>query len=211
MGIAAEPRRHADITGTRRAEGAEPRRSDAHTRPGAPIRPAGPARGFERPESLSDAPAPQPHPNPPPVFNDAPKRPFARVVLDRVKVATVGTEANVEVRLAASSGTFVGTAAGPAVDGYLLRLAAQAAAGAIDSLIAGSPTRTELGTVRCFIDHAGVVPFGSCLVAVSVVLVSGDGWVEQLVGSALVAGDPRQAIVRATLAAVNRRLENLLG
>jgi hypothetical protein len=132
-------------------------------------------------------------------------------VLDRVKVATVGTEANVEVRLAASSGTFVGTAAGPAVDGYLLRLAAQAAAGAIDSLIAGSPTRTELGTVRCFIDHAGVVPFGSCLVAVSVVLVSGDGWVEQLVGSALVAGDPRQAIVRATLAAVNRRLENLLG
>src|SRR6185369_4388655 len=117
-------------------------RPDAHTRPGAPIRPAGPARGFERPESLSDAPAPQPHPNPPPVFNDAPKRPFARVVLDRVKVATVGAEANVEVRLAASSGTFVGTAAGPAVDGYLLRLAAQAAAGAIDSLMAGSPTRT---------------------------------------------------------------------
>jgi hypothetical protein len=65
--------------------------------------------------------------------------------------------------------------------------------------------------VRCFIDHAGVVPFGSCLVAIVVVLVSGEGWVEQLVGSALVAGDPRQAIVRATLAAVNRRLDSLLG
>jgi hypothetical protein len=34
--------------------------------------------------------------------------------------------------------------------------------------------------------------------------------VEQLTGSALVDGDPRQAMVRATLGAVNRRLEALL-
>jgi hypothetical protein len=33
---------------------------------------------------------------------------------------------------------------------------------------------------------------------------------EQLSGSALVSGDPRQAVVRATLSAVNRRLESLL-
>jgi hypothetical protein len=64
--------------------------------------------------------------------------------------------------------------------------------------------------MRCYIEHAGVVPFGSSVVAVVVVLVSGDGRVEQLVGSALVAGDPRHSIVRATLAAVNRRLESLL-
>ena len=36
------------------------------------------------------------------------------------------------------------------------------------------------------------------------------GWVEQLAGSALVSGDPRRAVVRATLAAVNRRLAALL-
>jgi hypothetical protein len=36
------------------------------------------------------------------------------------------------------------------------------------------------------------------------------GWVEQLAGSALVADDSRQAVVRAALAAVNRRLEALL-
>ena len=101
----------------------------------------------------------------------------------------------------------VGAASGPAVDGYLLRLAAQAAAGAIDGLIEATPGAPA---VHCFIDHAGVVPFGSCVVAVVVVLVSGDGWVEQLVGSAIVASDPRQAIVRATLAAMNRRLESLL-
>jgi hypothetical protein len=54
------------------------------------------------------------------------------------------------------------------------------------------------------------VPMGGCEVAVVVVLLVCDGWVEQLAGSALVSGDPRQAVVRATLAAVNRRLTALL-
>ena len=45
---------------------------------------------------------------------------------------------------------------------------------------------------------------------VAVMLLTSGGWVEQLTGSALVAGDARQAIVRATLAAANRRLDALL-
>jgi hypothetical protein len=146
----------------------------------------------------------------------------ARIVIDQVHVSTLGTEATVEVRLHFGAVATVGKATGPAVDAYLLRLAAQAAAGAIDSLIiaaeVGSPSRGATGSagatpsppLRCYIEHAGVVPFGSSVVAVVVVLVSGDGRVEQLVGSALVAGDPRHSIVRATLAAVNRRLESLL-
>ena len=157
-----------------------------------------------------------------------------RIVIDQVHVSTLGTEATVEVRLHFGTVATVGKATGPAVDAYLLRLAAQAAAGAIDSLItaadiggrsvtssdadtrppSGSPgaaaTRPSTRPMRCYIEHAGVLPFGSSVVAVVVVLVSGDGRVEQLVGSALVAGDPRHAIVRATLAAVNRRLESLL-
>lgn len=146
---------------------------------------------------------------------DAAAGQLARIVLDQVHVSTLGTEATVEVRLHSRDVATVGKATGPAVDAYLLRLAAQAAAGAIDSLIAtvsGGPDARDGGLppVRCFIEHAGVVPFGTCVVAVVVVLASGDGRIEQLVGSALVAGDPRQAIVRATLAAVNRRLESLL-
>ncbi|HEY7176061.1 MAG TPA: Daple, partial [Micromonosporaceae bacterium] len=138
-----------------------------------------------------------------------------RIVIDQVHVSTLGTEATVEVRLHFGDRSTVGRATGPAVDAYLLRLAAQAAAGAIDSLITAArgddPSVAPHGApVRCFIEHAGVVPFGTCVVAVVVVLVSGDGHIEQLVGSALVSGDPRQAIVRATLAAVNRRLEGLL-
>jgi hypothetical protein len=47
-------------------------------------------------------------------------------------------------------------------------------------------------------------------VAVVVLLVTSGGWVEQLAGSALIAGDARQAVVRATLVAASRRLESLL-
>ena len=55
-----------------------------------------------------------------------------------------------------------------------------------------------------------MVPFGGCEVAVVVLLLVCDGGSSSSPGSAIVAGDPRQAVVRATLAAVNRRLETLL-
>ncbi|MGI5211896.1 hypothetical protein [Plantactinospora sp. CA-290183] len=134
--------------------------------------------------------------------------PGPRVIIDHVQVSTFGLDATVEVRLAAGEQPAAGLATGPAVDGYVLRLCAVAAAAAIDELLSASTRVTERG--RCFVEHAAVVPFGSCEVATVVVLLVCDGWVEQLAGSALVAGDPRQAVVRATLAAVNRRLEALL-
>jgi len=148
-------------------------------------------------------------------YHFAPSRPLnpgsppgPRVVIDHVQVSTFGLDATVEVRLAAGDRPAAGLATGPAVDGYVLRLCAVAAAAAIDELLSSSSRVTERG--RCFVEHAAVVPFGSCEVATVVVLLVCDGWVEQLAGSALVAGDPRQAVVRATLAAVNRRLEALL-
>jgi hypothetical protein len=125
-----------------------------------------------------------------------------RVVLDHVEVGMHGTDAVVEVRLTADECPAVGVASGPAFDGYVLRLAALAAANAIDELLAGA--------ARCFIEQATVVPLGSCEVAVVVLLLAHGGWVEELSGSAVVNGDQRHAVVRATLAAVNRRLEALL-
>ncbi|MFG1871315.1 hypothetical protein [Micromonospora arborensis] len=133
--------------------------------------------------------------------------PGPRVVIDHVQVSTFGLDANVEVRLLADGDSASGYATGPAVDGYVLRLCAVAAAAAVDELLRGAEN-AERG--RCFVEHAAVVPFGNCEVATVVVLLVCEGWVEQLAGSALVAGDPRQAVVRATLAAVNRRLEALL-
>ncbi|MEV4493639.1 hypothetical protein AB0K04_26415 [Micromonospora coxensis] len=134
--------------------------------------------------------------------------PGPRVVIDHVQVSTFGLDATVEVRLLAAGENAAGHATGPAVDGYVLRLCAVAAAAAVDQLLRGGGRTPERG--RCFVEHAAVVPFGNCEVATVVVLLVCDGWVEQLAGSALVAGDPRQAVVRATLAAVNRRLEALL-
>ncbi|MGN9891498.1 hypothetical protein [Micromonospora sp. L31] len=134
--------------------------------------------------------------------------PGPRVVIDHVQVSTFGLDATVEVRLLAGGEQAAGHSSGPAVDGYVLRLCAVAAAAAVDQLLRGADGTAERG--RCFVEHAAVVPFGNCEVATVVVLLVCDGWVEQLAGSALVAGDPRQAVVRATLAAVNRRLEALL-
>jgi hypothetical protein len=136
------------------------------------------------------------------------ERPGPRVVIENVQVNTFGTEATVEVRLGAGDQVAAGTAAGPAVDGYLLRLCATAAAHAVDELLSG--TDHAAGPARCFVEHAASVSFGQLQVAVVVLLLSCGNWVEQLAGSAVVTGDDRHAVVRATLAAVNRRLEALL-
>ncbi|MFI6076067.1 hypothetical protein ACIA5C_31410 [Actinoplanes sp. NPDC051343] len=134
--------------------------------------------------------------------------PGPRIVIENVQVNTFGTDATVEVRLGVGGRSAAGEASGPAVDGYLLRLCAMATAAAVDQLL--STTDHPEGPVRCFVEHAAAVPFGASHVAVAVLLLSWNGWVEQLAGSAVVTGDDRLAMVRATLAAVNRRLEALL-
>jgi hypothetical protein len=136
------------------------------------------------------------------------ERPGPRVVIENVQVNTFGTEATVKVRLGVESRAAAGLATGPAVDGYLLRLCAMATAHAVDDLLSNSDHVD--GPARCFVEHAATVPFGPMQVAVVVLLLSCGGWVEQLAGSAVVTGDDRHAMVRATLAAVNRRLEALL-
>jgi hypothetical protein len=136
------------------------------------------------------------------------EHPGPRVVIENVQVNTYGTDAHVEVRLSVGSRIASGSASGPAVDGYLLRLCAVATAGAVDELLSTS-THPD-GPARCFVEHAASVAFGAGQVAVVVLLLSCNGWVEQLAGSAVVTSDDRHAMVRATLAAVNRRLEALL-
>ena len=136
------------------------------------------------------------------------EHPGPRVVIENVQVNTYGTDAHVEVRLSVGGRIASGSASGPAVDGYLLRLCAVATAGAVDDLLSTS-THPD-GPARCFVEHAASVPFGAGQVAVVVLLLSCNGWVEQLAGSAVVTSDDRHAMVRATLAAVNRRLEALL-
>jgi hypothetical protein len=144
----------------------------------------------------------------PPRPLDIGERPGPRVMIENVRVNTFGTEATVEVRLTVNGQVAAGAAAGPAVDGYLLRLCAMATARAVDELLTHSDHAD--GPAKCFVEHAAAVQFGSMQVAVVVMLLSVGGWVEQLSGSAVIAGDDRHAMVRATLNAINRRLEALL-
>jgi hypothetical protein len=240
MGLAAAPRGESWPAGHRRAMAAEPpERPGRHLEPMAQTRrwPRPVARGRAKPYPVSaatpypdsaampyPASAATPYPDsaataypeptvlaeqaagPGPLNLDGRRGP--RVVIDQVQVRTVGLDANVEVRLVAGDKQAVGLAEGPATTGYILRLCAIAAASAIDELLRDADTTGDLG--RCFLEHATVVPLGGCDVAVVVVLLMCGGWVEQLAGSAVVTGDPRQAVVRATLAAVNRRVEALL-
>ncbi|MFC3988985.1 Daple [Actinoplanes siamensis] len=161
-----------------------------------------------KPEPAPAALAPRDLNKPRPL--DPGDRPGPRVLIENVHVNTFGADATVEVRLRAGDRAASGVATGPAVDGYLLRLCATATAGAVDELLSAS-THAD-GPARCFVEHASAVSFGSTQVAVVVLLLScaGGGWVEQLSGSAVVTGDDRHAMVRATLAAVNRRVEALL-
>ncbi|MDR6323681.1 Daple [Actinoplanes couchii] len=162
-----------------------------------------PAPVISTPAALVPADASKPRPL------DPGDNPGPRVIIENVHVNTFGAEATVEVRLRAGGRTAAGVATGPAVDGYLLRLCATATAGAVDQLL--STSAHPDGPARCFVEHAAAVSFGPMQVAVVVLLLScGGGWVEQLAGSAVVTGDDRHAMVRATLAAVNRRLEALL-
>jgi hypothetical protein len=147
-------------------------------------------------------------PAPPRPLDIGERPPGPRVMIENVRVNTFGTEATVEVRLTVNGRAAAGEATGPAVDGYLLRLCAMATAGAVDELLTTSDHAD--GPAKCFVEHAAAVPFGSMQVAVVVMLLSVGGWVEQLSGSAVITGDDRHAMVRATLAAVNRRLEALL-
>ncbi|WP_229783926.1 hypothetical protein [Pilimelia anulata] len=132
----------------------------------------------------------------------------ARVVIEHVGLTVTGLDGTVEVRLAAGDRTARGAASGPAVDRYVPRLCAAAAAAAIGELVAAARPGDAPG--RCFVEHAAIVPLGTCEVAVVVILLVCDGWVEQLAGSAIVTGDRTRAAVRATMAAVNRLLDALL-
>jgi hypothetical protein len=172
----------------------------------------GRVRATARPVARVGEPVPRvDRPLPPARRADGSPADIARVVVEHVQVTTLGNDAGVEVRLGIyrlgnREGGVIGSARGPAVDTYLLRLAAGAAADAIDRLLTGP----HGSVARCAVEQVALVPFPGCEVAVVLLLLVQGTVPHQLSGSAVVAGDPVQAVVRATLSAVNRRLESLL-
>ncbi|HVQ18688.1 MAG TPA: hypothetical protein VMT27_06590 [Actinomycetes bacterium] len=121
----------------------------------------------------------------------------ARPVIAEITLRRTGTEAEAEVNLTFGRDTFVGIATGAGAASQRPRLVAQATLIAIAELL-GLPADVE---------SASVVDTGTNPVALVVLTVNVPRLGAQSVaGSAVVRGDEADAVARAVLAALNRRL-----
>jgi hypothetical protein len=121
----------------------------------------------------------------------------ARPEITEIGVRSTGSEIEVEVRLELDDDTFVGIERGAAAASARPRLVASATISALDELL-GVPAAVE---------SAAVVDTGTHSVALVVLTLSVPRvGAQSVAGSAVVRGDETDAVARAVLSAVNRRL-----
>ncbi|HHY36438.1 MAG TPA: hypothetical protein GX518_01970 [Firmicutes bacterium] len=127
--------------------------------------------------------------------------PSARPRLVAIGFTASNNRATARVELEFGRDLYEGEAEGPNTSFNKLRLTAAAALKAIESF-----TRQ-----RCtfLLEDVAVVPTGRWETAVVVVTALTQGREERLAGAVLVEGDRAEAVVKATLSAVNRRLSFL--
>lgn len=125
-----------------------------------------------------------------------------RPVISRMQLVSSGLDVTASVELNYRDLQVHGESTGTATQSGVHRAVATAALHALEQLIDNK--------ARFEVDQVEVTPVGrDRTVLVSVTMVSGNG-TDRLTGSAVVREDVRQAAIRATLDAVNRRLEPLL-
>jgi hypothetical protein len=125
------------------------------------------------------------------------------VLFERMTVVTSVGEFGAEVVLSTAAGRATGRASGPANDGSALHTVARATLAAMDGILAG--------VGRCSFEDVQIALVGGRRVVVVAITLLGPGNAERLTGAAPVDEDSRQAVVRACLAALDRRVEGLLG
>lgn len=116
-----------------------------------------------------------------------------------LSVHTEVTDLNIKVKVDVQldEKTFVGTAEGIASQSGRLRLAAEAALRAIED--------SRLGNFRSSLEDVAVVKLGAATVAVACVTIIAPGDEARFCGSVIVKNSEVDAVVKATLASVNRR------
>jgi hypothetical protein len=120
-----------------------------------------------------------------------------RPAVEAISVRTSGPDAEAQVVLGFNGEAFHGAASGPAAAQHRPRLVAQATLAALGTLL-GVPTE---------VDSATLVDAGGSVVALVVLTVSVPRVGPQSVsGSAVLRGDEADAVARAVLDALNRRL-----
>lgn len=130
------------------------------------------------------------------------QRAAVRPAISRMHLVSSGLDVTASVTLSSGERTAVGEARGAASQTGVHRAVAAATLRAVEQLVGGR--------MRCELDHLEVTPMGNeRTVLVSLTLLTDKG-TERLTGAAGVREDVRQAVIRATLDALNRRLEMML-
>lgn len=135
---------------------------------------------------------------PPPVVVDGPSVVRERLAISRLTLAADGLGVSATVTLTRGSAEFSGTVDGPSSVSAVHRVVAAATLRALADVL-GPDHRIDVEAVT-------VAPIGDGQVAVVQVLWATVEGSERLTGASEVREDPRQAVIRATLDAVNRRL-----
>lgn len=125
-----------------------------------------------------------------------------RLVIERVQLVSAGLGTSVAVSLGLDGRSVEGAAEGTSTTGSLLRSVATATLRAIEKIVA-----TE---ARFDVEHVEIATTGSDRTALVVVTMVTGRATQRLSGASVVREDIRQAVIRAVLAAVNRRLEPML-
>jgi hypothetical protein len=138
----------------------------------------------------------------PPEVPSGPEERRPRPAIQRMHLVSRGLDIKATVTLTHDGRACGGECIGTATQSGVQRAVAGATLRAIEGLLANR--------VRFELEHVEVAPIGRDRTAlVSITMLSSTGG-EKLTGAAVVREDARQAVIRATLDAVNRRVERML-
>ena len=126
----------------------------------------------------------------------------SRLTIERVQLVSAGLGATVSVTLGLDGRSLEGEAEGAATQTGLLRSVAAATLRAVERITDGS--------ARFEVEHVEVARTGTDQTAIVVVTMLTGRSTQRLSGASVVREDTRQAVIRAVLAALNRRMEPLL-
>lgn len=156
----------------------------------------------ERVQIVEDAQVQPPPPAAEPDVEVPHQRVAGRPAISRMHLVSSGLDVTATVTLTSDGRTAAGESRASASPTGVQRAVASATLRAVEQL-SGDIARFEL-------DHLEITQLGSDrTVVVSLTMLSSRG-TERLTGAAAVREDVRQAVIRATLDALNRRLETLL-
>jgi hypothetical protein len=148
------------------------------------------------------APAPEPAAEPEPAPAPVTVSSTGRLLIERVQLVSAGLGVSVSVTLRSGDRAVVGEAEGAATALALNRTVAEATLRAVESVVGQD--------VRFFVEHVELAATGDERTALVVLSMLTDRATQRLSGASVVREDVRQAVIRAVLAAVNRRVEPML-